>query len=640
MSGLNVSRVSAPRLLRRGLLVTVCLSFALFAGDNLVVNGHFSDSLNAWHFSVCCGANASIGVEGGQCQASVEDAGEEFWTAQLVQGGIRIVQGLTYTLRFEARAANERFIEAVVETDGEPWALYSRRRVYKLTPELYTYEHTFTMDSVSDVDARIAFNFGKDTGLAVIDNIELFQHNSRFELVNGDFAGVQPYEPLPPVALYGWDTRICCGARADIDASSGACEVEIGNIGPAPWAIQLMQRGLHVHNGEDYTLFFEARATSHRTIDVVVETDGAPWTNYGDARSYYLTSEMQTYSHPFTMRDSTDPAARLTFNLGGEIGDVVIDNVTLVSRTMPLYSLTVRGGGDWFGPATGTGMYPGGFPVYIHGGTPPREGMFWTWTGDTGYVDDPSSELTTVVMPDHPISVNALPSPSIRFDFSVNGEGTIVTDPAGERGPGEVDRYFPQGAIVEIQAEAAEGNVFSHWSGDFSGIDNPLTVTVDFHRSLTAHFVEDAQNLVVNGSFAAGADCWLLYEMEGGQADASVHDGECEITITNPGAAEWALQFFQKGIAIEQGARYRLSFRARASAPREIRAHVQKNGWPWNSYSSGDGLPTTIALSTEWEERQIDFVMENPTDSNARVMFEFGLENPAVYLDNVRLIQE
>ncbi len=608
------------------------------AAIDLIDNGSFTNSLSSWKYKECCGAQVAITVDSGVFKAAVVDAGARHWDAQLFQGDLRIVQGLVYTLRFEARAERRRLIEAVVETDGAPWARYSKRRIYQLTPEAFVYEHTFTMDSVSDQRARIAFSFGKDPGLVVIDNVRLFQHNSRFALVNGDFSGIAPYAPMRPIPLYGWDTRVCCEANAQLRVSGGECEANIAEGGAAAWAIQLLQRGFYLAYGKRYTLRFDARARADRAIEVVVETDGDPWINYGETRVYQITPMMRSYTHTFTMQDSTDPAARLTFNLGGHDADVVIDNVSLSGDERELYPLTVKGG-DWSGLATGSGLYPRGYSAYIHCGTMPRESLFLTWAGDTGVIAAPSQCLTMLRMPERAVTVEALTAPAVHFDFSVAGEGAVYTNPPGERAPGEIDRDFPRGANVTIEATAAAGYMFSRWTGEKNGKNNPLVLRADSHYSLTAHFITGEENLVANGTFSAGAEGWQFYEMDGGQGDTLFGHGECALSITNAGGTEWALQFFQKKITIEQGARYQLSFSARASAVREIRAHVQKAGPPWTSYSS-DGRPQRFALSTQWETFEIDFTMRYPTQANARVIFELGQETATVFIDDVRLIKK
>lgn len=47
---------------------------------------------------------------------------------------------------------------------------------------------------------------------------------------------------------------------------------------------------------------------------------------------------------------------------------------------------------------------------------------------------------------------------------------------------------FDEGAIVAFTATPAGGFKFDRWAGDASGTDNPITVTVDSDKNITARF--------------------------------------------------------------------------------------------------------------------------------------------------------
>lgn len=64
------------------------------------------------------------------------------------------------------------------------------------------------------------------------------------------------------------------------------------------------------------------------------------------------------------------------------------------------------------------------------------------------------------------------------------GEGSVTLDP-----PGGV---YTEGTDVELTAVAEPGWAFTAWSGDLSGDTNPVTVTMDAHKAILAHFVDDA----------------------------------------------------------------------------------------------------------------------------------------------------
>jgi hypothetical protein len=71
----------------------------------------------------------------------------------------------------------------------------------------------------------------------------------------------------------------------------------------------------------------------------------------------------------------------------------------------------------------------------------------------------------------------------------IEGSGTLTRNPAG-------DSYMI-GTIVDINAFAAPLWEFSHWSGDATGSDNPLTLTMNNDMNITAHFTEIEYTLTI-----------------------------------------------------------------------------------------------------------------------------------------------
>ena len=84
--------------------------------------------------------------------------------------------------------------------------------------------------------------------------------------------------------------------------------------------------------------------------------------------------------------------------------------------------------------------------------------------------------LNTSVIPSDGGKITAL---------SVKYEGTEVLIPSG---PGA--GTYKDGSEVTLTTEAASGFRFDHWSGDVSGTDNPITITMDSDRSVVANFRE------------------------------------------------------------------------------------------------------------------------------------------------------
>jgi hypothetical protein len=62
---------------------------------------------------------------------------------------------------------------------------------------------------------------------------------------------------------------------------------------------------------------------------------------------------------------------------------------------------------------------------------------------------------------------------------------------------------YPEGSTVALTAIATQGYIFSCWSGDVTGIDNPKTVTMTSTKSVTANFLLPSASVSVAGNPAS-----------------------------------------------------------------------------------------------------------------------------------------
>jgi len=81
------------------------------------------------------------------------------------------------------------------------------------------------------------------------------------------------------------------------------------------------------------------------------------------------------------------------------------------------------------------------------------------------------------------LQVNGTDSGTVaNYTLTVNASGSGTTSLA----PGSYS--YKAGSTVTITATPAQGSLFSGWSGTVSGTTNPLTITMDANKSLTANF--------------------------------------------------------------------------------------------------------------------------------------------------------
>jgi len=134
-------------------------------------------------------------------------------------------------------------------------------------------------------------------------------------------------------------------------------------------------------------------------------------------------------------------------------------------------------------------------------------------------------------------------------------------------------------------------------------------------------------NQVKNSNFADGLADWAVQNCEATNVSGGVN-------VDVPYVAEnfWDIAVKQKGLSYEQGKTYRVSFNAKADAPRMIYIKAGKSIEPWTTYHIEH-----MNLTTELESHSYTFSMDDATDSNAFLEFFFGESDINLFLGEVSL---
>jgi uncharacterized repeat protein (TIGR02543 family) len=131
--------------------------------------------------------------------------------------------------------------------------------------------------------------------------------------------------------------------------------------------------------------------------------------------------------------------------------------------------------------------------------------VFWLneATGQSGFgsFDGSNWTLADIPLADGPNAIGALVldgAGNIGFDilgvkYNAPGENYTLdvsaTNGTVEKNPDQ--QSYAEGKDVELTAKPDDGYVFDKWTGDVSGSENPLPITMDDNKSITANFVED-----------------------------------------------------------------------------------------------------------------------------------------------------
>jgi uncharacterized repeat protein (TIGR02543 family) len=129
--------------------------------------------------------------------------------------------------------------------------------------------------------------------------------------------------------------------------------------------------------------------------------------------------------------------------------------------------------------------------------TPDLGWSFVGWSGDAS-----GNELTTTVTMTGNKEVTATFTDQYTLTVNIVGDGSVTRDPD--------QATYTYGTVVTLTASPSVGWSFAGWSGDATGTDLTITVTIDGNRVVTATFIQDQYTLTVNivgsGSVAKNPD--------------------------------------------------------------------------------------------------------------------------------------
>ncbi len=201
--------------------------------------------------------------------------------------------------------------------------------------------------------------------------------------------------------------------------------------------------------------------------------------------------------------------------------------------TSTLHHRDRPGGAEWDGacldvPADATAC--GGYYILTFAETLYLVNAIVVHTAKPGYEEIDAVELTgatgTYVPPEYSLTINTV------------GNGTVVKNP--DQGT------YQSGTNVELTATPNSGWVFSGWSGDASGSTNPLSVTMDGNKTVTATFTQPAGTAVSQWASGATASSEYSYLNWGAvQATGAPNTNSCSDSptawspATSSAAAEW-----------------------------------------------------------------------------------------------------
>lgn len=216
---------------------------------------------------------------------------------------------------------------------------------------------------------------------------------------------------------------------------------------------------------------------------------------YAAGTSVTITSVANT---GYTFTNWTDLASGAVVSASPNYTFALTANRTLVANfLLNTYTLTVNAVNGTVSKAPDLATYNHGSNVVLTA-TPAAGYVFSSWSGDATGTTNP---LTVNMTSNKNITANFTAIPANQYTLTVNAVNGSVAKVANQP-------TYTNGSTVVLTATAAAGYTFSFWSGDATGSVNPLTVTMNANKNITANFTPlaavgpTAVNLGTAGDFA------------------------------------------------------------------------------------------------------------------------------------------
>ena len=205
--------------------------------------------------------------------------------------------------------------------------------------------------------------------------------------------------------------------------------------------------------------------------------------------------DQESYDSNAVVQLTATPATGYTFT--GWTGDasgttnpisVTMSGAKSVTATFAIktYALTVSATNGSVAKSPDQESYDSNAVVQLTA-TPATGYTFTGWTGD--------ASGTT-----NPISVTMSGAKSVTATFAIKTYALTVSATNGSVAKSPDQESYDSNAVVQLTATPATGYTFTGWSGAASGTTNPVTVTMDAAKTVTATFAINMYALTVNAT--------------------------------------------------------------------------------------------------------------------------------------------
>ncbi len=580
---------------------------------NYVYNADFAEKEDLtddenWKFLTAKEGEGSASISNNEIVIETKKAGTDDYSIQLVQAGIPAEQGGTYKLTFDAYADEARTMKVDVSAPDRSFSRYLNDTEVELTTEKKPYEYEYTVTDDTDANSRLEFNLGNTDSTATvrISNVRIEKKSqaeisdAKTVLADGNYVYNGSFQEGENRLGY-WETSE--GVKTSVtkldDGRRCKAEVSSGNA-------VISQDALALTAG-DYAYSMNIQGAAGQKVVVSVA---------GVEKTFTLEDDKATEVKDTFTITADDLKANSDFSICFvDKGTYYIDNVRLVEDAL------IKNGNFNAGAA--------GYDIYVDS------------SASASYVvdtlnEDNALDLTIKNTSDqewkiqvkqtdvalekgqwYNLSFDIKSSIDRNIQYSIQRDGaTHKTETGGEdwtpytqdtvslTAYGEDGKYTTISNDFQMKEEDDNASIFNIALGGKNiteqhrvCIDNIKLVKIDEPPKKE---IEAGVNLFKNPDFSNGEDGWDIYAITSpAVATTNIADNKIVYSISSVGDEDWNVQLKQKEkLTLEKGASYKLTFKAKSTKARTIKAAFLNTSYDW--YGGAD-----IALA-ENEEKQVE----------------------------------
>lgn len=599
---------------------------------NYIINGDFSVNEELtddkdWVFLTALGGEAGAEIRNNEIAVTTENEGTVDYSVQLVQPNLPMKQGGVYRLSFDAYADADRTMKVGISAPDRSFRRYLNDTEISLTQEKQTYNLDFTMTDSDDANGRLEFNMGAAgaTSGIRISNVSLkktdeivITDGEKGILADGNYVYNGSFQEGEERLGY-WDVQKNDGAEVSVTNENNIRRLMVnapeGTSADNP--VIVSQTDLALSSGNTYAMSFTAEGEPGKKILVKVA---------GQKYEFELNGEEQEYDNKLTVADEhADTDLSFVFETPGIY---YIDNVRIEEDSL-IKNGSFNAGFSGYEPYVDSSISSD--VTYVVDSLSEDNAADFTInnTGDAAWkIQLKQNNVELEKGQWYRLSLDAKASIPRELMFAIQRDGSSDDDWTPYSGEKIVElgtEYNNYETVFQMTGETDPKALLSISMGAVGGkqITEKHRICID-NINLEKIDAPDigeqpaGENLLVNSDFSSGNEGWENAVTSPGAADVSFENGRAVYKISNVGTEDWNVQLKQNGIVLEQGAHYKVTFKAKSSEARTIKLAMLSPSYNW---FGGEDL---VLDKDQEEEFTVEFTMNEETETNASMVISMG----------------